>query len=444
MADPAAELFAEAREHLASLVRIDTSNPPGNEISAARYLEAALRREGIWCQVFEPAPGRGNMVARLPGEGNRRPLLLMAHLDVVPADPQGWTCPPFSGAVREGELWGRGALDCKHIVAGWLTILLRLKRLGARLRRDVILAATADEECGGRWGTGWLADHRPDLMAAEVALNEGGGAAYVVGGRRVFTCDTGEKGVCWLRLSAGGEGGHASVPPRDNPVVRLASAVSCLGQADFPVHLTPVVERLFTAALEHTPQAPAATLQRVVQAGGRREDLEALFPRRLAGQLYATLRNTATPTVFQAGGKTNVVPARAWAEVDGRFLPGFTVESFLEELRSQAGSQAAGLDWEVTMAAEPSESSPAAPLLDCLARAIERHSPGSLLAPSLCVGMTDGRYLRRLGVPVYGFWPELPHVPLERAHGVDERLPLDSLRFALAVMWDAIADFCLG
>lgn len=439
---PGDKLYAEAREILISLLRIDTTNPPGNEIRAARYLQGVLEQEGIPCHVFEPAAGRGSIVARLPGNGRGKPLLLMGHLDVVPARPEDWQHPPFAGTVADGAVWGRGALDCKDMVAGWATILLWMKRLGIERGRDVILAATADEEAGGTWGMAWLVRHHPELLQAEVALNEGGGPSFSLGPTRVFTCQTAEKGVCWLRLTARGQAGHGSVPLADNAVVKVARAVARLGEAQFPLHLTPTVEAMLAVIVEAGGPEVGRVIRQALAAGGGREDLESLLPPEKAAGLAAALRNTVSPTVLAAGSKTNVIPAQATAEVDGRMLPGFTPETFLAEVRHALGDAGRDIAVEIISTDQPSESPYPTPLVECLRQALHRHVPGSTLAPVMSTGMTDGRFLRRLGIPVYGFWPCLPHVPVHLAHGTDERIPEDSFRFALQVMWDAITGFC--
>lgn len=439
---PGEQVHREAKELLISLLQIDTSNPPGQEIRAARFLEDVLKRENIPCQVFEPAPGRGSIVARWPGDGKEKPLLLMGHLDVVPARAEDWQHPPFGGTVADGAIWGRGSLDCKDMVAGWATILIWMKRLGVKTRRDVILAATADEEAGGTHGMAWLAREHPELVQAEAALNEGGGASFSLGQTPVFTCQTAEKGVCWLRLTARGQAGHGSVPLADNAVVKLARAISRLGSTELPLHLTPVVEAMLDSFVEAGGPLLGEAIKQVMAQGARREDLERLLPPEKAASLAATLRNTVSPTVLAAGSKTNVIPALATAEVDGRMLPGFTPETFLEEVRASLGEDGREVTLEVLLSDRPSESPYPTPLVECLRTALGRHQPGSVLAPFMSTGMTDGRFLRRLGVPVYGFWPYLPHVPIHLAHGTDERVPEDSFRFALEVMWDAITDFC--
>ncbi len=420
------------REHLQNLIRIDTTNPPGGETAACRYIADVLDRAGIEHRIYEPEPGRGSIVARLRGDGSARPLLLLSHLDVVPAEPEEWSRDPFGGELAEGEVWGRGALDCKGAVALWLTVLLRAKEEGLRLKRDIIFAATADEEAGGSLGVGWLVENHPEELDAEYCLNEGGGASMVLGGRTFFTYQTAEKGICWLRLRARGVGGHASVPHGENAVVRLAEAVARLGRSSLPVHLTETPERF---------------LRGIAEGLGR--DLDLSDPvrqaRALAGDEYqaltflAMLRNTACPTVLRAGSKTNVIPSGAEADVDCRLLPGQGPEDVLREVREVLGAEVLEhLELEVVRSGQPNWSSADTELAAVIGEVLEQKRPGSVLVPLLVPGATDARYLRSRGTTVYGFVPTLPDVDERSVHGVNERISLASLAFGLEVGWEVV------
>lgn len=237
-----AQIGDEAVEHLSRLIRIDTSNPPGNETPAALYLKQAFEREGFEeMHLLESAPRRGNLIVRLRGDGSQRPLLLSAHLDVVPAEPEQWTHPPFSGKVIDGMVWGRGALDMKHMVAMSLVVMLLAKRHALPLKRDLIFAAVADEEMAFDYGSRWLVENHPDLLRAEYGLCEMGGILTSFAGRRIYPIQVAEKGVCWLRMRARGQPGHGSTPHGDNAVVHLARALARLGDGSaMPIHVTPV------------------------------------------------------------------------------------------------------------------------------------------------------------------------------------------------------------
>jgi len=388
-------LTAEAIDHLRRLIQIDTTNPPGNEVEACRYLADVLSRDGIQATILESGPGRGNLVARLRGDGSKRPLLLLSHLDVVPAEPSYWHADPFGAAIKDEFIWGRGSVDTKNLTAWQLVCMLELRRTGAYLKRDVILVGTADEEAGGVHGAGWLVANHPDLLDAEYGLNEGGGYDMVVGGKRFFTCQTSEKELCWLILRAEGSAGHAAVPHRDNAVVHLAEAVARLGIADLPPHRTTTTDSFVDALGSAMLPAERSSLQQIWQPDGwshvERLPLDAAVLR----QLRSTVRNTATPTILQAGSAVNVIPTQAVARVDGRILPGQTPEGFAAEVQAVVGDR---VHVEIADTSHPTqESSPRGPFVDAVRAAIARHEPAAEVVPLMSLGATDSRYLRRRG-----------------------------------------------
>src|SRR5579875_2544952 len=252
---PVEGLDVEAVRHLQGLLRLDTTNPPGNEIAAARYLAGILADEGYQPVIVESAAGRGNVIARYSGSGEEAPLLLYGHTDVVTAEAGSWSWPPFSGELAEGCVWGRGALDMKSTVAQELMVMLLLKRSGIRLRRDVIFAATADEEAGGQAGMGFLVREHPDLVRAEYGLSEGGGMTTYLAGKAVYDVRTAEKGTCRFHLHASGAPGHGSVPRPSTSVTQIAEAVTKLATTPLPFRPTPTIERFFErlVGLMHVP-----------------------------------------------------------------------------------------------------------------------------------------------------------------------------------------------
>lgn len=438
---------------LQRLIRFDTSNPPGNETPAARWIAEVLAAEGVEAEVLEPVPGRGNVVARLPARRQppaEPPLLLMGHLDVVPADPEGWTHPPFGGAVADGCVWGRGALDMKGTVATWLELFLLLRRTGLPLRRDVVFMASADEEAGGIHGARWLVEQHWPKVACSVALNEGGGAAERLGGVTYYTVQTAEKAPVRCRLVARGRPGHGSIPHDDNAVVHLARAVAALGEARLPVHVTPAVRAFLEGVAAHQPPEVAEGLRALLDPDRTDEVLASEAAGRLLTaqqrqMLRALLGNSCSPTMLQAGSRVNVIPAVAEAVLDVRILPGQTPASVRAEL--EAVLRRHGLDRRVAVevepgVAEPNETEFSGPVVDAIRRALERHAPGSVLVPYMLTGATDGRYFRPRGVQVFGFFPLLPDVDLTTVHGIDERIPIASLRFALQVVWDVLVELC--
>jgi acetylornithine deacetylase/succinyl-diaminopimelate desuccinylase-like protein len=434
---------------LQTLVRLDTTNPPGNETPAARWLADELAAVGLSPIVLESAPGRGNLVARLPGTGTRAPLLLMSHLDVVPAEPVQWRYPPFGAQVHDGYIWGRGTLDTKNLTVQHLVVMLLCKRLadqGRRLDRDLVMLAAADEEVGGALGAGWMVDHHPELIGAEYALNEGGGSCFAVGDRRYMTVQAAEKGLARFTLRARGGVGHASVPRPDNAVVRLAEAVVALGHAAPPAHLPATVRAWLLAIASSQPTAAALPLLALADDASRFEELLPLLPldEDRKRYLYAATHNTATPTMLAAGTKVNVLPSEATARVDGRTLPGFTEEDFREELGSFLP---AGVEMEFDGGAPPLETDLASPLYDAIHYVMGVHAPEVTLVPALLAGATDAKAIVRQGTRVYGFGPlayeeEVDGLPL--VHGHDERISIDNLVFGARVLYDVVLRFCGG
>ncbi len=443
MAPDWAAVEREVVHHLRNLIRMDTTNPPGNELPAARYLADVLWGEGIEAEVLESAPGRGNLVARLKGDGSARPLLLMSHLDVVPAEPDKWAHPPFAAELVDGVIWGRGAVDTKNLTAVQLMLLLLLKREGIPLRRDVILAATADEEAGGLTGMGWLVEERPEILEAEYAINEGGGFGLDIGRRRVYVCQSAEKGVCWMKLTAEGKSGHASTPKGDNAVAILAEAIARLSRARLPLHIVPTVREFVQQLARLLPFPQSLMLPLVLNPLFEPLIAKALAREEMIGPLLrASVRNTATPTVLHAGSKTNVIPSVAEAQVDGRLIPGQSPEDLIREIRPYVGDK---VRIDIIGTSEPSEAGYQTPLYTILGEALAEEDPGAVLLPFMITGSTDGRFLAKRGVKVYGFCPmkqDTDQSPLEMAHGHNERISVANLVFATKVLYGATVRLC--
>ena len=406
------EICGEATALFQALLRIDTTNPPGNETEAAQYLRRVLEEDGLEAEIIEGGEGRGNLVCRLESGSSEPPLLLATHLDVVPAgDLERWTHPPFAAELADGMIWGRGAVDMKNMVAMSAMVMKLLRRREARLRRDVIFAAVADEEAGCAHGSRFLVEKHPDKVRAGYALGEVGGYTVTVGRARVMLVQTAEKGICWLRIRVRGEAGHGSMPRRDSAVVRLSEALARLGAGSLPQHNTPVVEA---------------------------------FIRQAAAQLH----NTVSPTVLRAGEKTNVIPDSAVAELDGRTLPGQRPEDLIAELRALVGSE---LDMEIEVIEQAPASvnhPPDSPLWDCIRSVVRRHDPGLAVLPYMIPGYTDAKYFGQLGARWYGFSP----VRLEAGsglsfaslfHGIDERIPEDGVHWGLQALHEVVGSFCV-
>ena len=318
------DLGDDAVRHLQALLRIDTTNPPGNETPAAQYLAELLSAAGLAPTLIGETPERQNVVARLAGTGEKPPLLLAAHLDVVPAEPESWTRSPFAGEIHEGYLWGRGAIDMKHMAVMAALVLARLKQEGVTPKRDLIFAGVADEEAGCDHGSRWLVDHHPDLVRAEFALGELGGFSVRMSGRVIYPIMVAEKGTVWMKLRATGRPGHGSVPRENNAVARIGAAVAKLAATRLPQHRTQVVDRYLRAIAKTQPFPNSALLPRLHNPRIASFVLRRVPDKGVAAALAAALSNTAVPTVLRAGGKTNVIPGFAEAWVDGRSLPGQT------------------------------------------------------------------------------------------------------------------------
>ena len=443
----------ETIRHLQALLRLDTTNPPGHELLAAECLAGVLAAEGIEPLVLESAPGRGNVIARLKGTGEKPPLLLYGHTDVVPAEPEHWSHPPFAGEIADGYVWGRGAVDMKGSVAQQLLVFLLLKRQGVSLKRDVIFAATADEEIGGvdGYGISWLVRRHPDLLRAEFGLTEAGGYNREINGRPVYVIQVAEKGTCWLKVRAKGRPGHASMPHHDNAVVHLARAVDRLATRGLPHHLCSAAAGFLDAASEAVGGDFGAALQSLKSPEGAAQLFAGeLKHHELYPFLFAMLHNTAAPTGMRAGLQTNVIPSVAEATIDGRTLPGFDTEAFLRELRAvmAEGPAASGSDefeYEVTLDSPPLETRHDTPLFALIATTLRRHDPRASVVPYMMSGATDAKHLAPLGMPTYGFAP-IQFPPglnvMSLAHAHDERAPVAGLGWGVRVLYEVVKEYC--
>jgi acetylornithine deacetylase/succinyl-diaminopimelate desuccinylase-like protein len=436
---PAAE--AEVTRHLQNLLRLETVNPPGNETLATTYLRDQLAEVGIESELLEAVPGRANLLARWRGTGAARPLLLMGHVDVVPAEAAHWSHPPFAGEIADGFLWGRGAVDMKNIVAIHLTIVRMLKRQGVTLPRDILLAFCADEEAGSDHGMEWVAANHFDRVDAEYALSEGGGEEMLIGPNSVFPVQTGEKGVCRFRLIARGKPGHASIPHDENCIVHLGTALARLGAARLPLHLTETLRGFFTTVAQGSNGHPLFDVDALFDPATHLDELARVpVDEAMQRYLYAITHNTASPTILHPSGtRINVIPSEAMAEVDCRVIPGVSEEETLRELRAAVGDAAT---IEVSKYKAGLESDYQTPLFDIITQVTGAYAPGSRVVPILSSGGTDARSLIPRGVKVYGFCPLRVEpgqpAPAELMHNHDERISLANLHFALHCLYDIV------
>jgi acetylornithine deacetylase/succinyl-diaminopimelate desuccinylase-like protein len=430
----------EVTHLLQDLIRLDTTNPPGNEIKGAEYLAGVFKREGIEPTVLESEPGRGNIVARLKGDGRAAPLMLMAHLDVVPAEADKWTHPPYSADISDGFIWGRGTLDTKELVAMELMIMLMLKRENKKLGRDIIFMANADEENGGHKGAGWMVKQHPDLIRADYAINEGAGFGIEFLGQRFFTCQTAEKGTARFSMRTRGRPGHGSQPHADNAVLKLADAIQKIGANEFPLHATATTRLFLEGVAEKLGKKYESDLMGLLDAQKYSAAMKRVpIDPSMRSMLYAMLHNTVTPTMLNAGTKVNVIPSVAEAKCDARLLPGQSSQDLLRELRAIIGK-----DVEVDFLDDTPglESDFKTPLFETIKHVMAQHEPNAPVLPYLVVGATDARHVTKLGTKVYGFCPMMTaSTELDRVHAHDERISIDNLLFGTRVLYDVVNEF---
>ncbi|WP_197505029.1 MULTISPECIES: M20/M25/M40 family metallo-hydrolase [unclassified Mycobacterium] len=425
-------------EVVSRLIRFDTTNTgepetTRGEAECAQWVAEQLAQVGYLPQYVESgAPGRGNVIARLAGaDSSRGALLIHGHLDVVPAEPAEWSVHPFSGAVKDGFVWGRGAVDMKDMVGMMIVVARRLKQAGIVPPRDLVFAFLADEEHGGSYGARWLVDNQPDLFAGVTeAIGEVGGFSLTVprrdgGERRLYLIETAEKGLSWMRLTARGPAGHGSMVHDQNAVTAVAAAVARLGRHQFPLVLTDTVAQFLAAVEEETG------LTFDVSSGDLAGAIEKLGP--MARMLKAVLQDTANPTMLKAGYKANVVPAVAEAVVDCRILPGrkAAFEAEVDELLGPDVTR----EWIKDF--ESYETSFDGDLVDAMNAAVLALDPDGRTVPYMLSGGTDAKSFARLGIRCFGFSPLRLPPDLDFTalfHGVDERVPVDALRFGTDVL----------
>jgi acetylornithine deacetylase/succinyl-diaminopimelate desuccinylase-like protein len=431
----------ETRKLLKEIVAIDTTNPPGQESTACERLRQVLATDGIEGQVLASAPGRGNLVARLKGTGGKGAMLWLAHLDVVGVKGQPWKVEPFLGVEKDGYLYGRGVIDDKGMAVLGVQLVRLLKRTGARLSRDIVLALTADEESSGGYGLGWLLSKHRGLLEAAFAVNEGGNVVLEEGAVRFVEVQTGEKIYVDLKLSATGPSGHSSMPERENAIYRLSRALARLAQVRLPFELTETTRAYFEGmARAGGPEAPAMRRLLSGRAAAARSAADELSSK---PHLNALLRTTFVATMLDAGTRVNVLPSLATANVNCRVMPGTDLRAFIRKMEALVG------DPKVKVTHDPGDlvpcdSSPVDhPLFDAVRMAAGAHFPRSVVVPFMSAGATDSRFLRRMGMPCYGILPfPITREDDRRMHAADERVPLASIEPALKFMHSVILEAC--
>jgi acetylornithine deacetylase/succinyl-diaminopimelate desuccinylase-like protein len=433
----------ETLEHLQAMIRMNTVNPPGNELQVARYLDSTFKAAGIETHLFEPTAGRGAVVARLKGNGSKQPVLIMGHMDVVGVERAHWSVDPFAAEIKGDYLYGRGAIDDKGMLAANLETMLLLKRnvidKGGTLSRDVIFVANADEEQSGEWGMGWLIANHPELIRAEIALNEGG-RVRIVGGKRLYVAvQNTEKVPHTVTVTAHGPGGHASVPLPGNAILRLGRALAKISDYREPVQVNPTTREFFQrlSAVWPTRDERAAMADvassdpRRVQRGARVLGRTAVFD--------AVLRNGISATILQGGIRSNVIPTDATATLNIRTLPGQSIDGVVARLKRVVNDSLV----EFTIASRGTDapsSDFASPMFAAIQESARALDPSLITVPYLSTGATDSARLRAWGIQAFGLLPfPLNQDDEERMHGNDERIPLASLEFGTKLVYGAVA-----
>ncbi|MFA5078596.1 MAG: M20/M25/M40 family metallo-hydrolase [Dehalococcoidia bacterium] len=428
-------------ELLARYLRLDTSNPPGNEYLAANFFADIFTAENIPFRLYEPAAGRVSIRAELKGSGEAAPLILLHHTDVIAADKSEWSFDPFGGEIIEGYLCGRGALDTKSLGIMQLLSFLEVKHQGLPLGRDLIFLATADEESGADHGVEYLLREHAGEFRASLVLNEG---SYVVEGivpeRLLAMISPGEKGPCWMRLKRRGLPGHGSTPHGLNPLERLSEAVNRLIDHKSDLRVTPIVAEYFRRMSQtwdflapYMEDGRNETLLKVVEESGLLS----------APQINAMLRNTVSLNSLHGGNKVNVIPSYAEAEVDTRLLPGQGMQDWIAFVKKQLDDDE--IQIEFIMRGEGNASDMHTPEYATIEAGLLEHYPGAIAAPYLMLGTTDSRFFRERGIVSYGFCPAvIPAEHLKSIHGTDEKIGINSMRKGTEVYKDIVARLCTG
>lgn len=432
----------EAVGFLRDLLRLDTTNPPGNEGPAIAYIKSKLVAAGVQPTIVEGAPGRPSLVVRLPGQGQGPSLLLDSHVDVVPAKAEEWTLPPFAGQDRDGSVYGRGALDMKHMTAMSLSVILSLARSAVALKGDLVMTAVADEEGGANLGAFYLVKEHPELVTTDYALGEVGGMNMTIEGHRLYPVQVAEKGLCWLKLTVRGEGGHGSMPRRGKSAARkISNVVRILDDLRFPITPHPAAVGFLQAMANLSTPAQATALQLVARGVGARTILDRLVPSAKRPGLEAILSHTCQPTVVEAGSKVNVLPTTGTVLADCRTLPGMSPEAMMAAVQKAVG----GLATVELINGHRGHATPQNnPLYRQIVSTMARMDPEGVVAPYLMPGFTNGSAYAQLGTRYMGFTPVMLPATIDFAslfHAPDERIPIEGFRWGVRTLHNVVTGF---
>jgi acetylornithine deacetylase/succinyl-diaminopimelate desuccinylase-like protein len=443
------EIRQEVADLLSELIRIDTTNPPGNEIEAAEFLAANLEKEGFTCETFESEHRRGSVITRQNGTGSKPNLLLLSHLDVVPANRKEWSVDPFGGVIKDGFVWGRGAVDMKAMTAVEVIVMKLLKRNKVKLKGDIVLAATADEEKGGEKGAGWLVRNHPEKLNVDYVINEGGGLAVPIDGKSMYTIQTAEKGILWLKIKARGTPGHGSIPgAADNAILRMNRVIDKLADYRAKITLIPTVKEYLTAVAvgDRAKRRALTGLLKKPMTADKIFDNIAKKDKFIAEEMRVKLRMTITPTIVHGGVKENVIPSECETVFDCRVLPGQTPKEALETIKHLLREvDFEKLEFDIVQAQDPSVSLLHTPLYEQIVDVLKDFDPECQIAPDMLTGGTDSRFFRMKGVTSYGFHPmrsDMPYGKIKEAiHGIDEKISMDNLVFGVSILYNVVERF---
>ena len=443
------EIEQEITGFLSDLIRINTTNPPGNETAAANFIAQYLSNEGFKTEIIESAPGRGSVITRLKGTGEKPNLLLLSHIDVVAANPSEWSVDPFSGAVKDGYVYGRGAYDMKGMTAVEVLTLLRLKRNNIPLKGDVVLAATADEEKGGEEGAGYLLRDHKEKVWCPYVLNEGGGLAIPLEKGNVFPVQTAEKGILWFKIKAKGTPGHGSTPNMaDNAILRMNKVINRLSTYQPETVYIPTLRKFLSEIAKLNPKLNGLFTQLLNNPNQSDQILNQLAKteKALAEEINPRIKTTITPTIIHGGVKENIIPSECDAVFDCRVLPGQSVDRTLATIKDLLKD--VGLDklsFEIIQIHDGNESTTQTPLYDAITGVLKEFEPNCGITPTLTTGGTDSRFFREMGSVCYGFHPMRPDEPNDelekRMHGIDERITVENLVFGTSIFYETVKRF---
>jgi acetylornithine deacetylase/succinyl-diaminopimelate desuccinylase-like protein len=435
----------ETIQHLSHLLQAQTINPPGNELPAILIIKEILEKEGFPAEdvkIVESAPNRVNLIARLHGDGSERPVMMSGHVDVVPVEREHWDHDPFGGEVIDGYVWGRGAFDMKGFLSMYLQTFLQAYRQKLPLKRDLILAAIADEEDGFDHGSKFLVSQHRDLIDAEYGITEGGAFTMYLGKTKAYMIQVAEKGVTWIKMTGHGTPGHGSLPHDDNSILYLAEALERLNKAQhLPVHITPIFKGMLKAAGGQI-KSPLGSVMGLL---GNPTVVSALI-NRSSGQtktlLKALTTNTCTPTVLRSGSKTNVIPSAAVVEMDCRRLPGQSPEDVMDEIHTIVGNK---VTLEPFYRSDGNASPIDSPFYQEMEKVTRQMDPEGIVIPLMMPGATDACVYTEAGIKVYGYTPGIlpaDFSAMAMGHAHNERIPVSYLRSGLPALWQTISEFC--